>query len=439
MQAELLVAPAIPPLTRFRAVPARSGDHHLIRQMLVPIFHGPSAAEFQAQSEDPSYAPRDRLLVRHHDELIAHAHLTRREMHFGGLRLPIVGLWDLAVLPEYRNRGCGQELLRAAERQMMAEQAALGVLRTRSPHFFLRRGWAVWSRHSYSVARAREILSHLRETEARGHDPLRPRVPPLNIRLWRHVERAALVRLYDHNTARSYGPLVRNEAYWRWLIDRRAYDRIYVAIDGPDKLELDDCMSPIVGYAVVREGRIVEMMTAPSHPHAPAQLLARACGDAIEQDLHYVRLDAEPGHPLHDVLVAAGGEKHYHEAESGEVFLAKLFDPWSLLARLAGQLHHRAKQAELPLPCELGLCVNGEKRCLSIRPRCVRLASGRIARSRLECSGGGFLQLVLGHVDVLAAVATGRLIASTRLALEAAAALFPRLPLWRPPLDDLQA
>jgi predicted N-acetyltransferase YhbS len=419
-------------------VPACPGDHHLIHQFLLATFQEPSPGEFQAQLDDPHYDPQDRLLLRRDPQIIGHAYLTKREMHFGTLRLPVAGLADVAVLPEYQQRGCGAALLAAAEQRMKDDGAVLGVLRTTAPEFFLRRGWSVCLRHSYSVAAAREILSQLSEP-ARGQPSRRKsRAPRLNIRLWRHVEQAALTRLYEENTALSYGPLVRTEAYWRWLINRRAYDRIYVAINGPDKLALDDQLAPIVGYAAVREDRIVEMMVTPEHPGAARQLLARACRDAIEQDLHHVRFDGAPQDPLHSLLASAGGNRHYHEAEIGEVFLVKLFKPFDFLRCLQPQLRARACRANLTLPCELGFQLEDEKFGLSLSSDAVEVTTGRLKRSYLDVSRADLVQLMLGHVDVRAAVAAGRIGASTRVAVETASALWPRLPLWHPPLDDLR-
>jgi hypothetical protein len=359
-------------------------------------------------------------------------------MRFGTLQLPVAGLADVAVLPEYQGRGCGAALLEAAEQRMRDEGAVLGVLRTTVPEFFLRRGWSVCLRHSYSVAAAREILSKLTEPTRDQKVRRKSRSPRLNIRLWRHVEQAALTRLYDENTACSYGPLVRHDPYWRWLINRRAYDRIYVAINGPDKLTLDDQLVPIVGYAVVREDRIVEMMVSPKHPVAARELLARSCRDAIEQDLHHVRLEGNPQDPLHTLLVDAGGHRHYHEAEIGEVFLVKLFDPFDFLMRLQGQLQTRAQRAELPNPCELGFQLEDEKYGVAFRSDKMEVTTGRLKRSYLDISRADLVQLILGHLDVRAAIDAGRISASTRVAVEMAAALMPRLPLWHPPLDDLR-
>jgi hypothetical protein len=61
----------------------------------------------------------------------------------------------------------------------------------------------------------------------------------------------------------------------------------------------------------------------------------------------------------------------------------------------------------------------------------------RLNRSYLSCNGAEFTRLLLGHVDIDDAVAAGRLVASTRVAHETAQVLFPQVPFWRPPLDDL--
>ena len=49
------------------------------------------------------------------------------------------------------------------------------------------------------------------------------------------------------------------------------------------------------------------------------------------------------------------------------------------------------------------------------------------------------VQILLGHLSVTDALEQGRLEASTRTAMEVASTIFPQLPVWRPPLDDLPA
>ena len=106
---------------------------------------------------------------------------------------------------------------------------------------------------------------------------------PLNIRPWRRVELGALSRIYNQNLVGAVGSFQRTEAYWKWLIQRSGYDQICIALDGPDLLELEEVHAPIVGYAVTRGERIVELLTAPGYPMAASQLLVRACRDAIER------------------------------------------------------------------------------------------------------------------------------------------------------------
>ncbi|MEO8497401.1 MAG: GNAT family N-acetyltransferase, partial [Planctomycetota bacterium] len=365
--------------------------------------------------------------------------VANREMHFGGLLMPISTLSDVVVLPEYRGEGCAVELVKAAEQTMIESGSRMAFLRTRQPEFFARLGWTIGVRHSYSVAGARDILSRLQQRATPAYNPLAPDVVPLNIRMWRHVELAALTRLYSQRSQNAFGSMSRSDDYWQWLVSRRAYDSIYVAIEGPDKLELNDALTPIIGYAVMREGRIVELVTSPDHTNAAAQLLSRACGDAIERDLHHVRLDAKPDEPLHRILAEAGGRSCREESDNGEVTMVKLFDPLLLLADSLDMMYQRAKAADLSLPCDLGLMIDGQRHSISIRQRTVKLLRGKLGRSYLECGLNDLTQLLLGHLDVSDAVTAGKITASTRVATETASVLFPRLPFWRPAFDELQA
>ena len=192
--------------------------------------------------------------------------MLHREMQFGDLVLPVGLVADVATLPEYRGQGCATALLEAA-RQMLIRQGAVAGL---APHRFA---------PLLCAARLGRVRTALLCDGRTARDPVVPaparsrasaELPgscsnracrkTYNIRLWRQVEQAALTRLYNENTQHAYGPLVRTETYWQWLVRRGGNERIYVAIDGPDRFELDESLSPIVGYAATREGRILEMM-----------------------------------------------------------------------------------------------------------------------------------------------------------------------------------
>jgi len=181
------------------------------------------------------------------------------------------------------------------------------------------------------------------------------------------------------------------------------------------------------------------MMCSQEHPEAAIQLLARACGDAIERDFHRVQFDGPPGAALHAIFLAAGGTHSHHEADKGLVFMAHLFRPRRLLKLISRSLADRIKEAGLRRPCQLGVLINDEKYRLVISRRNVQLIQGTLGRSYLRCSRYDAAQLLLGHLDVRDGIAAGRLAMSTRVAQEMAAALLPRLPFWRPPWDDMPA
>jgi len=420
--------------SRLPAINGSGGDHTAIYYFLNDVFQGPSRAEFKAAIDDPFYEPQDRLLLKKGGRVTAHAHVTHRVMRFGSLELPVAGLGWLGTLPHCRGMGQAAKLLAAAEGHMLQTGAMLGVLRTDIPHFFRRSGWALCGRHSYSRANARAVLGELLD---RGL--CRRRRKRLQIRPWRRWEQDALMRIYRENLDGSHGSLLRTEAYWKWLIRRQAYDQIFVALDGPDLLDLEEITTKIVGYAVTWGEQIVELMAAPRRQKVLAELLARSCRDAIEHDRQDVLLHAPPRSRMHKVLRSAGGVHHHHEADDGEVQMVRLLAPLQLLRRMCGEFHRRAVEAELSLPLELGLAVEGKKYNLKISPSGAKAVSRRVGRDFLRLNVADFTRLLLGQMDWDRALDEGRLQASTPEAGHIGRVLFPPLPLWRPPFDDLMA
>jgi GNAT superfamily N-acetyltransferase len=390
--------------------------------------------------EDPFYEPRDCLLLKRANRTVAHVHLTHRVMQFGPVQIPLAGLKWLATADDCRGQGLGSHLLVAAEKQAAQDGALVGLLRTNIPHFFRRTGWALCGQPCCSLANTHTVLARLLDEGLRRHR----HHARLHIRPWRRWEEAALLRIYRQNLSGRYGPLDRTPAYWQWLLRRQAYDRIYVALDGPDLWDLDETSTSIVGYAVLKGERVVELLTAPRRHKAAIELLAHACGDAIEHDHHSIVLHAPPDNPLHAAFApcheAGGGMSGggaVSKAESACHYMARLLDPMQLLRRLCGEFGRRAEAARLPRPLELGLQVEGQKYQLELGVRGVEVVSQRMGRSYLRLNVADFTRLVLGQLDWDRAVAEKRLEASTSLAQQAGRALFPRLPLWYPPLDEL--
>jgi GNAT superfamily N-acetyltransferase len=428
---------ALPP-DAVQCGPAGAGDHAAVHQLLTAVFQGPTRDDFYSALEDPVYEPCDRLVVKRGAQVLSHLHLAQRVMRFGDDSLPLSTAYRLATLPEYRGRGYAKRLLTGADEAMTADGSVLGLLTTRIPHFFRPSGWVVCMRHSHAQVGSRDLLAQL---SAGGFAP-HATDEALNIRPWRHVELPSLIRLYQESTAVSYGPIERNEAYWRWLVNRLAGQRqttdgIFVALAGPKRFDFDFDDAAIVGYCVQRDDRILELVASPKHPGVAERLLARACGEAIERDNHVVRLHLSPTDPLWNVVAAAGGTLQRSEQYQGEVTMVKLLDPVGFLKRLLPVLHQRATAAAIRRPVELGVTVDDLKLRLTVSRRSVKVVKAPIGRNGIKLSDADFTRLLLGHLNVAEAAADGRVQSTNRVALQTAAALFPQVPLWHPPLDDL--
>lgn len=430
---------ALPP-DAVQCGPAGAGDHPAVHQLLTAVFQGPSRDDFFSALEDPVYEPCDRLVVKRGAQVLSHLHLAQRVMRYGADALPLSVAYRLATLPEYRGRGYAKRLLSAADEAMTTDGSVLGLLTTRIPHFFRPSGWVVCMRHSHAQVGARDLLAQLSAGGFGGHAA----DEQLNIRPWRHVELPSLIRLYQESTAGSYGPIERNEAYWRWLVNRLAGQRqttdgIFVALAGPKRFDFDFDDAAIVGYCVQRDDRIFELVASPQHPGVAERLLARACGEAIERDNHVVRLHLAPTDPLWNVVAAAGGTLHRSEQHQGEVTMVKLLDPVGFLKRLLPVMHERASAAAIRRPVELGIVVDelDLKLRLTVSRRSVKVAKAPLGRNWIKLSDADFTRLLLGHLNIAEAAADGRVPSSSRAALQTAAVLFSQLPLWHPPLDDL--
>ena len=113
--------------------------------------------------------------------------------------------------------------------------------------------------------------------------------------------------------------------------------------------------------------------------------------------------------------------------------MMRLLKPLELLRRLCDRFDRLASEAKLPRPLDFGLLVDGQKYQLELWAEGVNATSEHVGRSYLRLNVADFTRLVLGQLDWDAAATDGRLECSTALASEAGRALFPPIPLWRPP------
>lgn len=421
----------------------RAGDHPAIFRFLQNVFRLPTSTDYAAQLEDPQYEPRDRIVAKLGNQIIGHARVQMRDIQFGDIQLPVGFLCEMATAPEFRKQGIGSALLEQAEQLIIEQGGIMGILRTPTVSFYQKQGWSVGGQHNYSVTSPRSILSLLRQTvleqEPETTNPLDEPQQPLNIRIWRHVEQEALMRLYKQNLDGRFGAIVRTDATWRWLLNRHSFGQVYVAINGPRKLTIESGFKAIVGYAIVKDGRILELMTDDSRQDIVPDLLERICSDVIEQKDVPVRLDAPDGDVLHELMKNTGGKFLRRTIVDGEVILSKVFNPLRLLKQVRHLLNDRAQAANVKLPTSLGLVLNGKAYTLTLTPRSAKVTRGKSGKSFITMSKSIFSQLLLGVYSAEDAIEAKELKASTKVAEQLAKTLFQQLPGHIPPLDDLLA
>lgn len=413
---------------------ANAGDHREIFELLVTAGAAPSREDFLAAQDNPHYEPSDRLLARVGNRLVGHLQICRRIMQFAGQPLPAAVLKSLVVLPEFRTHGCAALLMQAAEILMREDGTIISLLETRTPERLSDAGWIDCGRQCHVRAGAREIRAHLAEQPVN-----RTNRRTISTRIWRHVELRQLTQLYRQAIANSTGPLDRSEDYWQWLISRQAYDQILVAIEGNDTLEFGDQAPRIVGYAVTREARVVEIVAQDQQEDVLRHLLVRACREAIEDDHHTLRVHVPPGDALGKLLATEATKRVSNVEFSAEHTLAKVLEPAELCARMFPLLVERARAAEIVRPLELNLALDDTVYQFALSRRSARLSTDGAGRADATLSSDLFAAMLLGQADLAAAKDAGRIKTRNKAVLAQLVALFPRVRFWRPTLDDLPA
>ena len=433
---------------------ARDDEHPAIRDFLVSVFQGPSTKEYRHTLEAPRYESLDRLLLKRHDEIVAHLQLVHRTIQFGDFRVPSIDIRHLGTLPEYRSKGLASRLLHHAEYDTNLHGALLATVNATSPTYFLSRGWVPWMIHSESSASPRSLLAELGLPSLNPTPELRRSAnEKISIRLWRRHELDALRRLFDSEKATRYGGLARDESDWNWLISGQGYDRIYVAVrksqqsaamqlisDDDDTVTMHADEGNIIGYAVIRHDHIVEMIAEPETGAAVA-LLKHACADCIENGHSSIRIDAAPEDPIHDQFQAASGIHRQRQQRNGSMLLAKLIRPVEFLRRMSDVLLNRAVQQGLSLPQQLGIAIGPGVSARTVRinlsKRSVNVVEGKLPTDCLSLDLQGFNMLLLGQANISELIKGQRAYATTRAALDMGLALFPNLPGWRMPWGAL--
>jgi GNAT superfamily N-acetyltransferase len=421
-------------LESFGLVPAHAGDHKLIHALLRTVYQAPSYEDFVTWLDDPTYEPVDRLLLKQGGSIIAHVQVLDRLAWFHGIKLAIGGVQDLVTLPEFREAGCEQRLLAAAEQTLRERQAIVAFARTERPELFRAAGWCEVLDERSTEANVNDVLAHLGSPAASG----RPRPRSLHIRLWRHVEFDALRPVYSQVAQRAWGAIERSEPYWRWLIGRKAHDGLIVAVHGDDDWEQLDQPANIVGYAVMRGAQVVELCCLKGFANAGQRLLARACQDAIEQDHRTLVLRLPAGDRLHQLMLASGGHWCTDCRASGGATMIKLLDPVRWVEAIYPLLIARAKSAGIARPFHVTFHAGQQVYRLELTRRSGKFSSEVDQPTDVQCPPDVLAALLVGNLDVLPARDAEQMTIHDDATARRLAALFPAETYWHSPLDLLR-
>ncbi|MCH2113961.1 MAG: hypothetical protein MK171_03475 [Pirellulales bacterium] len=438
-----------------KIVVGNAGDHPLVLQLFAEAYQTQLAEDFQSRLDEPSYEPSDRLLLKHGKSLIGHVQVSKLFGWFQGQRCPIARLQDFLTLPEYRSAALDGALLETAEGIALDEGSILALVRTERPEWLSLHGWSRCRGLGHTRANTRAILTHF---DTPSHNIRRSKTT-LEVRAWRHFELDALQRIYGQLSTNMWGALHRSLENWQWLAGRRAHDQILIALanktrkssrlsdmklahvgaetpeDGPPQCKSTN----VVGYAVIRDSCIVEMLTLPGYSRARTLLVERACRDAIDHDHHFVSLHTPASDPMHELLVAAGGSWIGDGATTTGTWMMKLLAPNRWIKRFYTVLHERAREADIPRPLEIDFTIGNIGQQLTLTRRSSRLEEkARTSQAQLCCDWHTFQDLLTSNLTFPEAVAEGRLIASHDSVLQTLAALFPPKLFWQSPFSLLR-
>lgn len=416
-----------------RIVVGNAGDHARVLAMLAQYYQAALGDDFQSRIDEPCYEPSDRMLVVHRGDLIGHVQVSRQSSWFDHERIPIASMRDFVIPTELQSVGLEKPLLETAESTALSEGAILATARPDQPDTFVRRGWSLCRAQGHTQANTRALLAHLTAQLAAR----KQRHANIEVRTWWHFELEAIQPVYEQVASAMWGASQRSDDMWRWLVGRKAHDQILIAVRHKPDESPKQATPNVVGYAVVRDACIVELVTLPGCSAVRPLLMARACRDALDRDLHFISLHTPPTDPLHELLVTAGGS--WLPSPVHGQWMCKLLSVEKWVERLYPQLYHRAREAGIPRPLEIGFAVDEERYRFVFTRRSVRLEHALPSTEvNVTCDGTAFQSMLLGNLTWQTAIerSTIRVDNPKRAAL--LAALFPSRLFWQSPFELLR-
>ncbi len=408
-------------------------DHESVYQTLLQVFNGPPRDQFAGSLSDPAYRPEHRILAKIGGRVVSQVHHTTRRIRFGTVDLPMQGMMWVGTLPEFRGVGLASNLIRLGLQRAASTQVSLVTADTTVPQVFEELGFANCGPIAIGQVEGRSLPTLPEEaSESNGGT--------WTVRPWRQVELGDLMRLYDLQYGQTAGSIVRTEDHWRWLIGRRQAHVIWVACRGAE----------VMGYAFVKDHRILELAADPADPNAMRALLGRIRAEALERAYPRVAFYMPPDHPAMEIIRDRPAGVGPVTTADPRVSVYGIPDLAHFLRAVLPVLTARAAEVGM-LPLELGLTIaahdpesspadNGSatiKLLIKLDSQYSTIERDRTGRSHLSLSRREFTQLILGHLDATTLLEMPGVAVSSNIAEKAIPVLFPKMPFWRSPLDQL--
>jgi len=422
---------------QFCLTTSQEGEQFAILQLMKHCLFAYDENEFHSQQERPDYDARERLTFRLGNQIIGHIRCVPQQVWLQGTLVPYLRASEFILAPEHVDLknveaffGCLDATFERYPGSFMMHRTSAAMAKR-----LTRFGWVPLSSRFRSKAATEPYLASVRgaSTEQASLLPTRSEAG-LWIRLMRQVEAEALVSLYENSFHANQIGTPRSAVMWDWLLRRKAFDALYVAIRGGNKLALDDAIDRIAGYAIVKDDKILEVVTQPNEKAVKLPLINRICSDLYEADHLEFHLESPATDPVHELFE---GIPAAHSTPPGEEIVVRMPNAIQQLAEFTDVLHQRARSRGLELPLDLGLLIDGEKYGIHLGKRKGSLTDGKLGRSYLELTNAQVVRLVLGDLPIETMLQQGELTASTQVAASLAAQLFDYDPPWFPAIDVL--
>ncbi len=378
----------------------------------IRLVHGPGDVDFLTRwyGAFPGFDPADCFVIDGaQGEIAAHVMVVPRQIRIGDSLIPTGEIGVVGTLETYRGQGLARLLIERALQRMTERGDALGLI-LGIPNFYEKWGYEyavglyLTSYESgidleHALRANRMDQSHSYQRRAAAYLGLRGQ--EVSVRRFYSSDLAAVMRLYDLESARGHYLLARDQATWEWqlgfLADIGRYDQddfLVAEVDGEIVAYLRMVSSGQVNWFLENEAaRFSIIEYAGDHPDAAEALLGAAAQSARDYNAERIGLFVHPESRLMRHALMHGGTRREF---TGAGFL-RLHDLPRLLALLAPTL-----EARLAASC---FGAGGELRVTTEEQTAEVALGGAGPVISLELPAADFVRLVTGWfgVDDLAA------------------------------------